>query len=294
MVTELVLVGTHTDRLPGIPEKETALCPITRRAELGQWFTPEWAAVELVERYFGDLNGSDYVIEPSCGFGAFLKAIPNHVPAIGVEIDPALAVVAENNTGRHIIVGDFRNVQLPCVPTAIVGNPPYDVRLIEGFLRRAAIVLPDNGRCGFLLPAYAMQTHRRIWRWHQTWSMVAEIVPRRLFPRLSLPLVFVQFKKEKVRTLVGFALYREAVEFENLGKAAKLILTYGHPRKGIWRALVEATLERLGGKATLQDIYTAIEPRRPTANAWWREKVRQVLQLHFARISPGLWALREA
>jgi len=253
--------------------------------------TPEVWAVELVERYFKDLGTSDMVIGPSCGTGAFLKAVPPHVPAIGVEIDRALAAAAEENTGRHIIVGDFRTVPLPSMPSVIIGNPPYDVRLIEGFLKRAARLLPDTGRCGFLLPAYAMQTHRRIWRWHQTWTMIAEIVPRRLFPRLSLPLVFVQFKKEKVRTLVGFALYREAVEFENLSGPAKLVLTDGRPRKGVWRALVEQTLSTLGGKASLTDIYHTIEPRRPTPNAWWREKTRQVLQLHFRRIAPGVWGL---
>src|SRR5678809_654322 len=111
-----------------------------------------------------------------------------------------------------------------------------------------------------------MQTHRTVMRWHQTWSMSAELMPRRLFPRTRLPLVFVQFRKQKVRTMVGLALYAEAVEVEGLDPSAKRALRDGRPRKGVWRALVECTLERLGGEASLEQIYGAIESKRPTTN----------------------------
>lgn len=95
-----------------------------RKAELSQWFTPEWAAAMLVEKYFSSLSGSDLVLEPSCGRGAFLKAIPEHVPVVGVEIDPQLAQIARDTTGRRVITGDFNTVNLPEGVTAIVGNPP--------------------------------------------------------------------------------------------------------------------------------------------------------------------------
>jgi len=65
---------------------------------LGQYMTPDWAAHALVDRYFADLCCDDLVVEPSCGRGAFMRAIPAHVPVIGVEIDPDLA--AEAVTGR--------------------------------------------------------------------------------------------------------------------------------------------------------------------------------------------------
>lgn len=257
----------------------------------GQWMTPCWAAQELVDRHFGGLTSEDLVLEPSCGRGAFLRAIPDAVPALGVEIDAVLAAAAVENTGRRVIVGDFRTVPLDVRPTVILGNPPYEVRVIEAFLARARALLPDNGRCGFLLPAYAMQTHHRVMRWHATWSMAAEIIPRRLFPRLRLPLVFVMFTKARVRTLVGFALFREAVEFSNLGAAAKLLLVEGVPRTSTWRGLVEETLRRLGGRASLAELYHAIEPRRPTPNPWWQEKVRQVLQNYCRPVERGVWAL---
>ena len=45
------------------------------------------------------LSSSDLVVEPSCGAGAFLKAIPDEVPVVGVKIDPELAEIARQNTG---------------------------------------------------------------------------------------------------------------------------------------------------------------------------------------------------
>lgn len=43
---------------------------------LNQYFTPEWAAMEIVEEFFGKFNNNDRVLEPSCGKGSFLKAVP--------------------------------------------------------------------------------------------------------------------------------------------------------------------------------------------------------------------------
>jgi hypothetical protein len=259
---------------------------------LDQWMTPEWAAALLVERYFGGLGPRDRVLEPAAGRGAFLKAIPEQADAVGVEIDPALAAAAEADTGRRVITGDFRTVRLPWDPTAIVGNPPFDVRLLEALLRRAEGWLPDDGLCGLLLPAYALQNHRRVVRWAETWGLASDMVPRGLFPDLRLPLVFVRFRKGRIRTMLGFALYREAAEVDRLSAASRLALVAGAPRRGVWRALVEEALGRLGGEAPLEAIYEAVEPRRPTPNAFWREKVRQQLQLWCERAAPGVWRLR--
>lgn len=264
------------------------------RVELSQWMTPQWAAERLVERYFPDLGAHDLVLEPSCGLGAFLQAIPSHVPAVGVEIDPELAALATKRTGREVLVGDFRDMALDIRPTAMIGNPPYKVKIIEGFLRRAAQILPADGRCGLLLPAYAMQTHRTVMRWHERWSMIAEIVPRRLFPRLRLPLLFVQFRLSSNRTMVGFALYQEAVDVQGFSEQAKNMLADARPGMGAWRATVEAALESLGGRASLEQIYRWVEPRRPTRNQWWQEKIRQILQLYCEPVERGWWSLRSA
>jgi adenine-specific DNA-methyltransferase len=265
--------------------------PGTPRKLFSQYMTPAWAAQELIDRHFADLTPADFVIEPSCGRGAFLQAIPEAVPALGVEIDPALAAEAERLTGRAVVVGDFRWLALPPA-TVIVGNPPFVATTIEAFLHRAAHLLPLDGRCGLILPAYVAQTPRRVMGWAATWSLLAEVLPRTLFQRARLPLLFVLFRKARLRTMVGFALFQEAQAFDNVGEAAKRLLVAGG-RRGVWRTLVEDTLQRLGGCATLAALYHAIEPRRPTPNAFWREKVRQTLQLYCRPVARGEWAMPE-
>jgi hypothetical protein len=224
-----------------------------------QYWTPEWAAIELVEKFFPHLSASDLVLEPSCGLGAFLKAIPGEIPAIGVELDPDVAEACRQNTGRKVITGDFRSVELPEGITAAVGNPPFAVRTIGAFLQRITH-LADCRTCGLLLPAYAMQTHNTVERWRAHWSMRAEIIPRRLFPRLRLPLMFVLFEKNHRRDMVGFALYDQAVQVDRMAGFAKEILAGGVARKNTWRALVDAVLGELG-EAGLPEIYSAILTR---------------------------------
>jgi hypothetical protein len=264
-----------------------------RNRRLDQYFTPEWAAEALVSQFFPELTARDLVLEPSCGRGSFLKAIPDGVPAVGVEIDPELAAEARSNSGRQVVVGDFRTVDVPA-PTHLIGNPPFDMTTFDGFLRRAHEILPAGGRCGFLLPAYAVQTPSRVLRWKESWSIDQALVPRTLFQRLSLPLVFLMFAKERPCILTGFALYEEAQDITSMPAKMKLILNHGRAGVGVWQAVVAAAVHSLGGDAELADIYSAIEPRRPTGNQWWREKVRQTLQRHFVSGGRGRWKVRAA
>lgn len=264
----------------------------SHRRRLGQYLTPAWAAEALVERHFADLGARDVVLEPSCGDGRFLEAIPGSIPAYGVEIDPVLAARARSRTGREVLVGDFRTVPLDLYPTAIIGNPPFDLDVIDGFLSRAYQLLPPNGRVGFILPAYAFQTAARVAGYAESWSLFQEMIPRNIFPDLSKPLVFAVFSKDRRRTLVGFALYREAADVQQLPEEVRAILA--GERGPIWCTLVAHAMRRLGGRATLEELYRAIEGTRPTGTRFWREKVRQTLQRYrdrFLRVDAGVWAL---
>lgn len=267
--------------------------PLTQDRDrvLDQFFTPQWAATALVEEFFPDLTGDDLVLEPSCGRGAFLQAIPSHVPAFGVEIDEQLAEEVRSNTGRSVLCGDFRTLAITQAPTVIVGNPPFDMQLFDGFLERAAKLLPDNGRCGFLLPAYTIQTPSRVLKWNDRWSLAQKALPRTLFPGSQLPLIFLMFAKDGLRRLDGFCLYRAIDEVKKLPAAVKLLLIHGEPRKPCWRAVVEWALRKIGGKGSLRQLYDAIEPHRPTDNRYWQEKVRQILQRYFTSHGGGVWAL---
>lgn len=264
--------------------------PRRGEAKLSQFFTPEWAAEELVAKFFPYLTARDLVIDPGCGPGPFLKAIPSFTDAIGVEIDPVLADRARENTGRSVITGDFTEMELP-MASAIVGNPPFDMKLVDKFLKRSHQLLPNEGRCGFILPAYSLQTPRRLLKWSQHWSVSQTLLPRTLFQRARLPLLFVLFEKGcGPRMLVGFTLYHEANDINGMPGWMKQLLIHGEPQRQTWRVVVESAMGRIGGRGTLTEIYQAMKDHRPSENRWWKDKVRQVLQLYFVRVGPGEWA----
>lgn len=260
-------------------------------ATLNQYFTPMWAAEALVERYFSALGASDLVLEPSCGEGALLAAIPRHVPAVGVEIDPVLAAQARR-TGREVVCGDFRTVKLALSPTAIIGNPPFEAPIVHSFLDRAHEMLPDGAIAGFILPAYMFKHAAVVERLRERWSLQADQLPVELFPGLSKPLLFVLFRKDRQRVLVGLALYAEVAALRTLHAHYQAALR--RVSASAWGTAVAEALHQLGGEANLQTIYRAMEGRRPTGNQWWKDKVRQVLQQRFARTGSARYALASA
>ncbi|MDR0287566.1 MAG: hypothetical protein LBI03_07690 [Clostridiales bacterium] len=62
-----------------------------------------------------------------------------------------------------------------------------------------------------------------------------------------------------------------------------------------WKNIVVSVLEEMGGKASLDKIYEAIDGHKRTeVNREWRAKIRQTLQIHpkdFYNIDCGVWAL---
>jgi site-specific DNA-methyltransferase (adenine-specific) len=263
-------------------------------AALGQFPTPCWLAEQVVDRYFADLGSDDVVLDPTAGRGHFLAAIPDHVPAFGVELDPAEAALGRAISGRDIVVGDVRTVDLARRPTVLIGNPPFRVTLLDAILRRAHTWLPDGGRVGFIVPIFAFQTASRLLRYAQDWSIEQTLIPRNTFDlsrtqRLRYPICFSLFRKDRRRTLVGFAFYAETDALQRLAQQYRTTLHQGG--RQVWRQVVQAALTTLGGEAPLAVIYHEVEGRRPTANPFWREKVRQTLQLHCRRIGPGRYAL---
>jgi site-specific DNA-methyltransferase (adenine-specific) len=254
--------------------------------ELGQYMTPDWVPLELIARYFPREQG---YIEPSCGRGAFLGAFPTGVPAIGVEIDPEMARFAQANTGRPVIVGDFRAVDIPIQATAIVGNPPFQQSTILGFLDRAWDLLPDEGRVGFILPCYALQTASTVTRLSERWSIRQDLLPRNLFPRLRHPLMFAVLTKGVGGKLYNFALFHEQHAVTQMQRRYRELLQNGE--KSVWAAVTRAALEALGGAGSLAEIYREVEGHRPTSNKFWQAKIRQTLQIIGVQVRRGYWAL---
>ena len=264
-----------------------------RNRDLSQYFTPGWAAEMIVERHLAHLSPGDLVIEPAVGDGTFLAAIPSPLAAVGVEIDPAMAALARANSGREVIVGDFRAAALPDGARAIIGNPPFDAQLVSQFLDRSWHLLGEGGSAGFILPAYMLQTSTSVNRMHQRWSIEQNLLPRNLFPRLRLPIVWTVFTKERTRRLVGFFLYGEAAEIAKLQKdCRKLAECSGQGQT--WRTVTRFVLQMLGGEADLDEIYSAIEPRRPSkVNRSWQARVRNVLQTsgEYTPVRRGRWRI---
>lgn len=65
-------------------------------------------------------------------------------------------------------------------------------------------------------------------------------------------------------------------------------------RKVTWRDLVLATLQQLGGRATLEELYQEMEHHVKTqTNPHWQAKIRQVVQLYddFTQHQRGTWKL---
>jgi predicted RNA methylase len=251
--------------------------------------TPIWIAEQLIERHFPNLGKQHTVCEAGCGTGEFLNALPDFVNAYGIEIDTDRAAIARATTGRTIIEGDFTTAKLPSDPTHVIGNPPFDAEIIDQFLERSHLILPDEGKIGWILPAYLFQTSGRIARYSTQWSIDVEMIPRNIFHRIKLPLSFAVFTKNHERRLIGLALYQEYEDWKTLRDQFRDILAHG--KRPVWKRLVEVALTHLGGHATLSDIYRVISPNRPTTNQFWREKIRQICQIHFHRLSDGHYSL---
>lgn len=258
-------------------------------AALSQWFTPFWAAEEFVDDVLRAVGRDVSFVEPSCGTGAFLSAIPKSCPAFGVDIDPSVVHAAKTNSGRDVLVGDFCTVDLlGRTVEAVIGNPPFEMGTIEGFLDRSYQILPQDGLVALLLPAYAFQTPSRVSKWQQRFSIDVNLIPRTLFPGISMPLVFAKYTKTAQRRFSGIMLFAETRDIENMKPAIREALA----QPGTWRQAVASALQTLGGEASLSAIYEAVTPERRTSTHW-RPKIRQTLQRGFEPRGDGRWALPE-
>lgn len=255
--------------------------------ELDQWFTPWWAAEELVADALADV-GRCGLLEPSCGEGAFLGAFPADWPALGVEIDPHWAAQARELTGRDVLTADFRTVDLGDRQFgAILGNPPFGMPMVEGLVDRAHAILPDEGLLAVILPAFCFQTASRVGRWMDLFSLDVNMIPRQLFPGIKQALVWAKFRKTSGRRFFGLMLFREQYDIEQMPRDLRNAV-HG---PGTWREVVRLALESLGGAASLPAIYDRITPERRSASRHWQPKVRQILQLYHRPVERGRWAL---
>lgn len=253
---------------------------------LSQWFTPFWVAEELVDDALRGM-GAARVLEPSCGTGAFLTAVPDANAALGIDLDPRVVAAAVANSGREVLVGDFRTHDLNGFrPEVIVGNPPFEMEIINGFLDRAHEILPEDGLIALVLPAYAFQTPSQVSRWMDMFSIDVNMIPRTLFPGLSKPLVWAKCTKTAARCFSGMMLFAETRAIEMMRSDVRRALD----APGTWREAVGTALRSLGGEGSVSSIYDAMAPERRQTDHW-KPKVRQTLQRGFRPLGNGRWTL---
>lgn len=264
-----------------------------RQRELHQFFTPDWAAEELVQRFFSTLGKDDIVYEPTAGTGAFLLAIPRAVPAFGTEIDAELARIARTRTGRPVIVGDALTTTLPERPTAVVGNIPFRNDFLETLLNKLYAILARDSRVGLIVPTLAFGSSARVARFNARWSIEHYNLPRYLFPRLSEALSFAIFSKDAQRRLIGFALYDELDAVNAMQKGFRAMLQSGS--RPPWRVVFRRALELLGGEGSIADVTRIVTKHHLSrTNNFVRAKLRQVAPLEAQRVRNGVFRLTAA
>jgi hypothetical protein len=246
--------------------------------------TPTWVAQELLSHRVA-LPKDAFVLEPTCGDGRWLDVLPPGTRALGVEMRTDLANIARGK-GHAVLCGDVLRVPLPQGLTHAIGNPPFVAEFIDKLLDRLHGLFPKDGLAAFVLPAYYFQTSRHVWELQKRWDIDLELIPRDIYEGLSKTLAFARFTKSTSRRLVGLFLYPEAVDVAESGGNVRKRL-----REGGWRPVVLEALRECGGEATLQQLYRLIEPRRPTGNPWWQQRVRAVLQTNCRNTDRGRWAL---
>lgn len=251
--------------------------------------TPAWLCHAMIERYLQHVGPNDIILEPTAGDGAFLREMPPHFNAYGIELDPTLAAQARASSGREVFVGDVLDIELPYAPTAIISNPPYSASFLDRFLARFHRILPANGTITFLLPVYLSQTSNRLSRYVEHFSIRAEIVPRDIFPGLHLPLSIVTYTNDGARRLFGLAFFDETNEWRRMPQAFHDILM--RSKRNVWVEACLHALEIIGRPASVDEIARVVAGSRPTKTAHWREAIRKALQLNFTRTDRGVYAI---
>jgi len=65
--------------------------------------------------------------------------------------------------------------------------------------------------------------------------------------------------------------------------------------RATWKAVIETALQKLGGKASLDEIYELVskeaEEKIKLNPQHWKDKIRQVLQKYAFPLKKGVWGL---
>lgn len=256
------------------------------------WPTKPWFAEMIFERKFSDLDSSDVVLEPTAGDGAFLRVIPAHIDAYGVELDETLAAEARRTSGRDVITGDILKVDLPRRPSAVLGNPPYTSDFLDPFLARMEQVLDEGSRMVLLLSVHLFQTSRTVARYADHWALDLELVPRDIFQGLQRPLVLATLTKSADRRIVGMAFAREIADMKRIPERYRAILE--RSKTNVWVRAIEEAIGECGRPLTIDELYETISHNKPTRTTFVREAIRKWTRAAFTPVGPATYDIPKA
>jgi hypothetical protein len=166
--------------------------PRAERAPLDFYATPDPLALAICERLrlrLADVPAPRYVVEPSAGTGAFVRAIRKTWPAArvrAVEVDPALALPLSIADADIVYTADWPQHAADAVdggappPDLILGNPPY--RQAQEHIEAGLRWLAPGGRLAFLLRLNFLGSAARVDFWRRgELESVSTIAPRPSF-----------------------------------------------------------------------------------------------------------------
>jgi hypothetical protein len=170
----------------------------------GQFMTPDWA----VERLVAVLRRSRCkIVSWSRHAGAARFCVHFRPTCRQLARDGSHAGgchTSQHRTPHHR--RRFSNARSALLPTAVVRNPPFAVRIIADILDRAWKLMDDSGRCGAIQPAFALQTSATANAIAERWRVRQDMLRRDLFPPLSQPLCFAYLTNVREQGYVNFAL----------------------------------------------------------------------------------------
>ncbi len=193
------------------------------KGDKGQFFTPRHV-VEFVVRALAP-KGSDVVVDPACGSGAFLAHARKaaRVKTFGCDVDPRavrvarLFALASGRGSSSIVRADgLRESPFPA-PSVVATNPPFAGRAAADgfevasvvrtperdvlFLERALVLLRPGGRLGIVLPynKAAGPSFAGLRRWLFGRARIFAVVglPRETFLPHTAQRTFVLFAKKR-------------------------------------------------------------------------------------------------
>lgn len=155
------LAEYYGDVLPDVEENADKKRPSTALAKDLQFYpTPQNVAEKMIsDIWFQDGNR---VLEPSCGTGALLDALPRNIHAAGIEVNPDRARIAKAK-GYAVTVANFLEIPAPNSDNHkfdhVVMNPPFYGTHYAKHIAHAIKFLKPDGRLVAILPASAWYDH---------------------------------------------------------------------------------------------------------------------------------------